>query len=102
MLPSSEFENWDKGLDRSEWPSSVLVDEEQEIEIQLSPLGRDTIRSEIYFEIDDPSNSGWGIYGMNGSPIEYYWFDGVMQSEQENHPPLDQEKFIKHAPATSR
>ena len=83
MLPSSEFENWDKGLDRSEWPSSVLVDEEQEIEIQLSPLGAEILSGEIYFEIDDPSNSGWGIYGMNGSPIEHYRFDGVMQSEQE-------------------
>ena len=56
MLPSSEFENWDKGLDRSEWPSSVLVDEEQEIEIQLSPLGAEILSGEIYFEIDDPSN----------------------------------------------
>ncbi len=81
-LPASEFESWEEGLDRSAWPSSILVDEEQQIEISLSPIGAEVLSGEIYFEIDDPSDSGWEILGPNGDSILYYRFDGVMQSDE--------------------
>ncbi|GEM_PF-2211056 len=81
-MPASEFESWEEGLDRSAWPSSILVDEQQQIEISLAPLGAEVLSGEIYFEIDDPSDSGWEILGSTGNSILYHQFDGVMQSEK--------------------
>ena len=75
-MPASEFESWEEGLDRSAWPSSILVDEQQQIEIFLAPLGAEVLSGEIYFEIDDPSDSGWEILGSTGNSILYHQFDG--------------------------
>ena len=59
-----------------------MVDEQQQIEIFLAPLGAEVLSGEIYFEIDDPSDSGWEILGSTGNSILYHQFDGVMQSEK--------------------
>ena len=75
-LPASEFEGWEEGLDRSAWPSSILVDEEQQIEISLSPIGAEVLSGEIYFEIDDPSTQGGRL--LDRTEIQFSTTDLMM------------------------
>ena len=86
MSPATEFEQWSEGLDPTQWPSSIEVNETQEFEISLTPIGAIPLSGEIVIEIDDPSESGWEVMDSNGLPVDEIKFENVIQSNEQKIP----------------
>ena len=83
MSPATEFEQWSEGLDPTPWPSSIEVNDTQDFEIPLTPIGAIPLSGEIAIEIDDPSESGWQVTDSDGIPVDEIKFENIIQSNEQ-------------------